>query len=435
MITTFLPGRIYKFVDQFKLRLQDEIPRHIERWGGAFDPDMNEHWTPSPNFSTFEQWEGFVADFKTFAWERVPFAKAHVQAKFGLSGMENLEISYNEKDKGYVKMYHKNVPQEGYIGPHFRDALIVVRAVPKAGFEFSHWEIRDRGELEVIEETELELILEGETKVKAYFYNKDFSLQPRVIINEINYNSPDTPNSGDWVELYNNTDDFIDISDWKVMDEDDEHVFTLVSGQEIEPRGYLVVCENMDDFTAVHPEVDNIVGDLGFKFSNGGEVIRLYDQDEELIDSVRYDDVDPWPELPDGNGPTLELINPELNNDLPSSWTASVPLGSPGRINHTITALPEFENPDESGVHLFLNYPNPVSAVVTFSFSIDQPGNATLKIIDLIGKDVTTVLSANLSGGDHHIEYDVSPLPSGIYVYALQVDDRLIGTRKMIVNH
>ena len=65
----------------------------------------------------------------------------------------------------------------------------------------------------------------------------------------------------------------------------------------------------------------------------GGDQVRIFDDQGFLIDSVEYDDSDPWPLEPDGLGPTLELINPLNDNSLAESWTSSIDNGSPGYEN------------------------------------------------------------------------------------------------------
>ena len=62
-------------------------------------------------------------------------------------------------------------------------------------------------------------------------------------------------------------------------------------------------------------------------------MVRLFDSYEILMDDVEYDDEDPWPEQADGEGPTLELIYPYLDNSLAENWAASEGYGSPGREN------------------------------------------------------------------------------------------------------
>jgi len=82
-------------------------------------------------------------------------------------------------------------------------------------------------------------------------------------------------------------------------------------------------------------DVDNAIGDFDFKLKNDGELIRLFDNEYELIDSVRFNDVEPWPLEADGDGPTLELMNPHFDNALSSSWAASDNHGTPGSENST----------------------------------------------------------------------------------------------------
>ena len=62
-------------------------------------------------------------------------------------------------------------------------------------------------------------------------------------------------------------------------------------------------------------------------------MIRLFDSNGNLVDSVVYDDVDPWPSEADGVGPTLELISPFLDNSIAENWIASEGFGSPGSEN------------------------------------------------------------------------------------------------------
>ena len=79
--------------------------------------------------------------------------------------------------------------------------------------------------------------------------------------------------------------------------------------------------------------MEQVVGPFDFGLGGGGDEIRIFDYDGILKDSVSYDDTDPWPIEPDGNGPTLELISPDLDNALSSSWVSSQNYGTPGEEN------------------------------------------------------------------------------------------------------
>ena len=86
------------------------------------------------------------------------------------------------------------------------------------------------------------------------------------------------------------------------------------------------------------PNISNFIGGFDFGFNAGGESIRLFDLNENLVDAVVYDDADPWPTEPDGSGHTLELIHPSLDNDSGVNWAASNIIGgTPGTINSIYT--------------------------------------------------------------------------------------------------
>ena len=155
-----------------------------------------------------------------------------------------------------------------------------------------------------------------------------------IVITEINYHSADNFNPEDWVEFYNDSCEIIDISGWVFKDEEDDHIFTFPPNTVLEPGMLIVLCRDTSAFSVLFPEVDNYLGNFDFGLSNGGELIRLFDSQERIIDSLTYDDNPPWPVEPDGNGPTLELIDPSLLNEDPENWRASIaPHGSPGQEN------------------------------------------------------------------------------------------------------
>ena len=153
-----------------------------------------------------------------------------------------------------------------------------------------------------------------------------------VVINEINYRSSDQFNPEDWLELHNPTSETIAIGLW-IFKDDNNNVFTFPEDILLQSGHYLVLCKNIDTFSHFFPSVLNVIGDFGFGLSGGGELLRLFDSNGQLVDKVEYNDIAPWPTEPDGTGPTLELINPSLENDMASNWAASNGNGTPGEIN------------------------------------------------------------------------------------------------------
>ena len=123
----------------------------------------------------------------------------------------------------------------------------------------------------------------------------------------------------------------VSLEGWELRDENNTYV--IPPGTEIPSFGFLTLCSDLSAFTAAYPAATNVIGDIGFGLSGGGERIELHSQ-LGLHDVVEYDDTRPWPSGPDGNGPTLELINSGSDNALPGSWAESSVLGgTPGERN------------------------------------------------------------------------------------------------------
>ena len=158
-----------------------------------------------------------------------------------------------------------------------------------------------------------------------------------VIINEINYNSIDSYDPDDWIEIYNNSSDTINIGSWLLKDDSDDHIFIIPSNTLLLPNQYMVFCKDTLKFKSLFPDCSLYYGDLSFGLGGGSDFVRLFNPDGLLIDFVEYDDDEPWPILADGNGPTLELKHPSLDNSIGENWLASNGYGTPGSINSVYT--------------------------------------------------------------------------------------------------
>ncbi len=66
------------------------------------------------------------------------------------------------------------------------------------------------------------------------------------------------------------------------------------------------------------------------------------------------------------------------------------------------------------------NYPNPFNPSTTISFGIPSSGHVSIKVFDLVGKHVGTVVNERLDAGEHTVSFNASRLPSGTYVYKLE---------------
>jgi hypothetical protein len=168
--------------------------------------------------------------------------------------------------------------------------------------------------------------------------------EPALIINEIMYNSPGADQ--EWIELYNNTGSTIDLENWRVVDSDASHPNIVIpAGYSLDADSYFTIAiEGADPFPFT-PDYD---GRGNFQLNNnGGDDVRLWNANNILVDIVSYTDSDPWPTEPDGNGPTLALIDPAQDNSLPQSWAASEQDGgTPGALNFPPVPFVDVTDPD-----------------------------------------------------------------------------------------
>lgn len=98
-------------------------------------------------------------------------------------------------------------------------------------------------------------------------------------------------------------------------------------------------------------------------------------------------------------------------------------LGQTTNVNNVSNEIPnEYE--------LFQNYPNPFNPVTNIKFSLVESGLVSLKIYDVLGKEVAVLLNENKQAGVYEFQFDASKLSSGVYFYTLQTGD-FIQTKRM----
>lgn len=111
-------------------------------------------------------------------------------------------------------------------------------------------------------------------------------------------------------------------------------------------------------------------------------------------------------------------------------WTAPTEIsavGIEGRNERTPT-----------GFVLEANYPNPFNPVTNVAFGIQNSEWITLKVYDLSGREVKTLVNRRLPAGYHTVQWDGTnefgqPVAGGVYLYRLRVGKRFVHTRKMVL--
>lgn len=405
--TIFHEDIVLSQIDSLKNGIEQEMGRHLAKWGGKIT-----------------DWQNEVEIIREFARYRNTYLRQHIMDKFSLEATHMLQINILPEEFGTVSINTVTPSDYPWEGIYFQNIPVHLKANPGYKYRFLRWEG------DVLGDSTCTLVnLTHDFSVTAVF---ELDSQ-HVVINEINYHSSQNVDPEDWVELYNNSDVPIDISGWMFKDSNDTHVYSIPNNTILDTDAYVVLCRDLTAFKTVFPNVANVLGDLDFGFDGNGELLRLFDENLNLVDSLTYDDQPPWPIEPDGNGPALSLKNPDLDNAIAVNWAASQGYGTPGEINDVYNDI--HENLDDVASiepNLFQNYPNPFNTSTQIRFNLKKSGPVTLKIYNLLGKEIKTILSGIKTAGEYVVEWDAGGLPSGLYLVRLKAGE-FINTKKLLL--
>jgi hypothetical protein len=409
MNTTFEVNRVLDILENFDDQFQPEIGRQRSRWPGSVT-----------------QYNSAFQRMYTFADRRADYMRGFIRDKFGIDSDIDVTLRVSPPNSGLIKVNSKSIKTFPWHGYYFKNIPLELTAIPKPGYRFERWEFLSEPDAHVVFPSQ------GNLNTIAIFERVDTTFA-ELVINEINYNSgPDYP-AKDWFELYNPSDVSLSLTGWKIRDGQADHLWELPAHAEIPARGHAVICTDTTFFHKIFSQASNVYGDMPFNLSNAGDSLYLYFENQ-LVDSVFFDDELPWPIEADGTGYTLELRDPTADNTTPESWRVSGTIGgTPGRSNSTKTKVDRMaEMPSEFS--LKQNYPNPFNSTTTIEFSLAQPGHVKLKIYDVRGRQVESLLNGHFSAGVHKTTWHAKA-PSGLYFYRLEVsaDERSLDQKKLLL--
>ena len=408
--TVFQSDYLTNHLDSISNNIEEIIPVHRARWYN------NGNW---PNSAV--NWQGRINTMQNFSNNRRSYAINHIQNEFDLPNIAQITLNIIPEEAGSIQFNTLEIIEPDWNGYYFPTVPIEARAIPNEGFQFSTWlEFPDSNATIHVQVTD-------PFTLTAVFIPTDLS-PGTIVINEINYNSSDDHNPDDWVELINPGEMNLNVSGWILKDDDDSHVYSFPEETILEPGSYLILAKNMDLFSSSYPDIINVIGPFDFGLSGGGDQVRIFDNAGILIDSVQYDDGDPWPVEPDGNGPTLELINPEYDNTLAVSWTSSMDFGSPGIQNTAYLASDVAENIIPEKTSMLPAYPNPFNGAITIPLELATSINASIIIYNLLGKRITDIPINHLKPGHHTLVWQGRNqlghgVGTGIYFVRLQSEN------------
>ena len=125
----FKPERINGIIDRLQARLEPEMPIHIERWQGLFDP------------ASISVWRNNIQILKDFAIQRPPYCYTHMLEKFGWETNDLTELLLDVPDKniGSVRINNTPLSTNIYDGKVYKNMEFKIQARPANGYRFLGW--------------------------------------------------------------------------------------------------------------------------------------------------------------------------------------------------------------------------------------------------------------------------------------------------------
>jgi len=411
--TAFVKDDMIELLESIENQMANDMTLQINRWGGSYG-----------------QWQQNVQKVKDFINDRDAVLPAGLNECYNLTGPFDIMLNVEPTGSGGIQFNSLEIQEFPWSGVYHGGMEMKIKAIESnLGYSFDHWELNNHTVSPDENQMDIMLSLTQGDSITAVFTNTT-NPSLNIVINEINYKSAIDFNPGDWIELYNKGDETVDVSNWVFKDSDNNHQYSIPEGTTLDGNSYLVLAKSKTDLEDLFPDAAPVIGDFSFGLSGAGELIRLYNSEGIEIDALEYDDNAPWPEEPDGNGPTLELSNPGFDNELAASWHASylpqAPHGTPAALNST----------DVVGIHdLTYNqfninvYPNPMKdGSFVELIGLKTVSDAELWIYNLQGKVIRREqLSTN------RVFIKKGNLNSGLYIFKVFNNEVLLGTKKIIV--
>jgi photosystem II stability/assembly factor-like uncharacterized protein len=131
------------------------------------------------------------------------------------------------------------------------------------------------------------------------------------------------------------------------------------------------------------------------------------------------------------NGLTFSPLNPPnngVNSDLRNlafaSATQGIMVGYQNIVRITLpTAVENEHSTIPTGFALEQNYPNPFNPTTKISYSVPKTSFVELKVYDLLGRAVATLVNGEQTVGTHSVNFDAKGLSSGVYLYTMKAGD------------
>ncbi len=97
------------------------------------------------------------------------------------------------------------------------------------------------------------------------------------------------------------------------------------------------------------------------------------------------------------------------------------------------TDIAENQKTTPINYELAQNYPNPFNPSTNIQFTIAESGNVNLTIYDMLGREIETLINGHIDAGNHSISFNAKNLSSGIYIYRLKTNNKVISKKMTLL--
>jgi hypothetical protein len=398
--TTFSTERSLHFIDSLKHLIEDEMPRHIARWGSH------------GGTSSFTNWSNNIEKFVQFAKLRPAFVWQHTMNQFNLADTTTLNLVIVNPIGGHVTLYDTPVMEDTLHGHFFSGVPLLLKAKAHPGFVFTGW-VGDT----VASDGMMNISLESRTHLKAVFEKIE-----NIFINEFCASNSSTiadeyGEYDDWMEIYNPSPYPVDLGGLYLTDNFDRPFKWMIPDNDpdettIAAEGFLLFWLDNQPYQGTR-HVD-------FALSRSGEqiaIVRKNGDEAEFIDSLSFGeqitDVT-YGRFPDGgeNFYFFEKPTPLAPNDTTGLAT---------------NITDNFRQPEID------IYPNPTNGTIFIKMNHGETAFSGQQIILDVVNTNGTIMMTKLVEDERNIRLDLHSFPGGIYFIRI-ITNQNVSTKKIIMH-
>lgn len=397
--TTFKPEYVIHTIDSVSSTIADEVPYHYQRWN-----------------RDGSRWNDFIQELRDFALLRPEIVRSHIRQLLGAG--ENITVTCRSEAPGfgYIAIDSVIASEASFSGIFSSGAIAKISFIPAAGYTFYRAVRTENGVSKEIYSKNFTDTLNANVEYVLYFEK----VQPLadIVINEIAANNKTYPDefneNDDWIEIFNNGNDTVEISGLFISDSIEEPLryripYSNGNAVTLAPKEYKIIWA--DGQTAQGPLHVN------FKLKSGGENIGIFQkigEDVLTLDECTYGSITgsvrSYGRFPNITGPfkRLDTASPMAENidNEPVEITDKNTEGSIARIWYNKSSRQiqiEFDNENNNA-------------------------KSNIMLSDISGR---LILKKQLS--NYHENIDVANLKAGIYILILQ-NKKIKQTHKLLIH-